>query len=129
MSYEGEEEHLCKNGHRWAMPCQYSFGEIDTQCPYCPEVSAWSNSIDHTNGESFGEIPEEEWKKLEISGGCICTCSCGNVHTKEEPRYRIPTEAELKKMRHFWNSETDQYSLVEEYCVGNEVNWEEAKLL
>lgn len=48
MSYEGFVEHLCKNGHYWAVDC---YDEQSAKvCKKCKEPSLWRHAVDQTNG-------------------------------------------------------------------------------
>lgn len=108
MSYEGDEEHLCENGHRWTIPCQYS-DDLTPACPVCKAPSAWVHGIDHTNSDSTGIIPEPLWDPLTIEAETQKTCEhCGE--TKRTPaRYRQPTRDELKAMEHTWDWRSEKY--------------------
>lgn len=100
MSYEGYEEHLCKNGHRFSIPCQYAFGDMEeVKCQFCNEHSVWFNAVDQTNCDEYGAIQEADWEKFLIEPTKTETCSSCN-HTKviSEARYRIPTKEELKNI-------------------------------
>lgn len=104
MSYEGREEHLCKNGHRWEIPCHYVFAEAPADlCPVCSEPSVWYNAIDDTNCDAVGTIPDEEWAKLLITPERRETCNLGHSHIMEHAQYRQPTQEELEGMRHCWD--------------------------
>lgn len=52
MSYEGHEQHICKNGHQFDTDCH----DEDSVCFVCLAPSAWYNAVDDTNGESAGII-------------------------------------------------------------------------
>lgn len=103
MSYEGSEEHLCENGHRWTIDCRYAFEESAPPCPTCQAPSVWIHHIDDTNCDSVGYIPEEEWAKLCTHQGVVVVCDHGFPHIKEPARYRVPTEEELRAMEHYWD--------------------------
>lgn len=102
MSYEGREEHLCKNGHRWMIDCRYAWiDEEPVKCPAvgCTESSVWCHAIDDTNCDAVGFIPEEEWKKMLIEPAKVEECDkCHHVKVVAEERYRIPTKAQLWAM-------------------------------
>lgn len=97
MSFEGYIEFLCENGHR------FSIDALDTserKCDWCgalpalkPDGKVWCNLVDNTNCYSEGEIPDVAWKQFLIDPG----------DDKTEPRYRMPTEEEHKKMQAYWN--------------------------
>lgn len=108
MSYEGTEEYLCKKGHLWAGPCTYG-NEDAYPCPTCGTPPVWMHSIDDTNCDAVGHIPDEEWDKLLISPQVRETCNLGHSHVKEEARYRQPTGEELKEMQHYWDSAKNAY--------------------
>jgi hypothetical protein len=97
MSYEGYTDHLCENGHHWQIDAQAHY----VICPYCSKDSVWQNEVDETNCDSVGIIMAEGWKSLCISEKKIETCGhCNHSRTMEPARYRIPSEEELKKLRH-----------------------------
>ena len=116
MSYEGFEQHLCKNGHYYC--CEPSGYYCDTtNCPDCGEESAFCNSVDQTNGPSQGElIFPNDFEQLKIKGAVIETCiHCGHTKVISQNVYRIPTKEEMEPYRHYydecgsWNPETGRY--------------------
>lgn len=105
MSYEGYDEHLCKNGHRFTTDpfwCGPGYEEKPI-CPIagCGKESVWHNSVDETNGPSQGKITEKGWDTLLIADDKkVYTCShCGHAKLVGHAKYRIPTEEELKQLR------------------------------
>jgi hypothetical protein len=99
MSYEGYEEALCKNGHR------YFFGafEENARCPYCGADCAWSNSVDTTNCNKDGKLSEKGWNYLLISLEEIQTCNLGHKHVTKEAVYRIPKHREMDSFRTYYD--------------------------
>jgi hypothetical protein len=86
MSYEGHYQALCKNGHPTTFPVLYSgFGEQEEQeswrCPawingvVCGAKVEWLNSVDDTNGESYGHH-----KMIEIAPEEIRKCNFDHPH-------------------------------------------------
>lgn len=106
MSYEGYVEHLCANGHLWVEPELY---EDEALCPHCEEPSAWGNSVDDTNCESFGTIRPEGWETLKVTPEVEAVCNLGHRHTLTPARYRVPTEVELEELRHYWDSTSQSW--------------------
>jgi hypothetical protein len=105
VSYEGREEHLCGNGHRWTIGCTYMSSEV-VNCPHCQTPSVWAHGIDDTNCDSVGEIPDTEWAKFQLTSDVYVTCDHGFPHLKEAATYRIPTEDELRNAEHYWDGQT-----------------------
>jgi len=101
MSYEGHEQHLCKNGHLWVEP--YSYGDPIDPCLVCKEPSVWCNSVSDTNCDSFGEILS--WVTLILTPEVVETCNLGHRHIMQPATYRQPNEAELEALRHYWDGE------------------------
>jgi hypothetical protein len=110
MSYVGYEQHLCKSGHLFAQDSEYFPGEVDApNCPYCGEPSVFFNSVDNTNGEEWGLIPEEEWKGLQITEEVRKICNLGHEHVIAKATYRIPTKEMRLRMRHFYDPESGDF--------------------
>lgn len=80
MSYEGYEQHICKNGHLFHNYDIYQFKGEEVRC-YCGAESAWCNAVDDTNCYQEGFIPEDLFRSFSYSV------------------LAIPTEKELKKMQ------------------------------
>ena len=106
MSYEGYEQHLCKNGHRFFCDC---FEEVGV-CPVCEVESIWSNPVDETNCESYGIIPEWEWKKLLIKDAVVETCNLGHHHITSEAIYKVPEDSnKIRYYRHVDSSSNQDF--------------------
>lgn len=58
MSYEGYEQHICANGHLFYNYDIYYFERPTIVC-HCGADSVWQNSVDDTNCDANGYIPEE----------------------------------------------------------------------
>ena len=116
MSYEGYEQHLCKNGHRFDIDAYwFGYDQIPT-CDICGELSVFCNSIDDTNGEEYGIILEDGWKTLLIEKEKTETCSqCQHTEVIEPAKYRVPTEEQLKKIRHYRPDWDGEYKVLEEW--------------
>jgi hypothetical protein len=56
MSYEGYVEHLCPDGHYWAVDAYME--STPERCPRCGKSSAWSHDVDETNGVQYDESGE-----------------------------------------------------------------------
>lgn len=107
MSYEGREEYLCAKGHLWVGPCLY--GNEPLTCHVCDTPPVWMHSIDDTNCDAVGFIPDEEWDKLLLTPEVRKTCDLGHSHTVEEATYRQPTTEELRAMEHYWDGRKNAY--------------------
>jgi hypothetical protein len=95
MSYEGYEQCICANGHRFDVDVHYN----DWPCE-CGENAVWSNSVDTTNCDSYGIIADESWNLFLIEEEKRETCPCCQ-HTKiiSHARYRVPTNEEAQRLR------------------------------
>lgn len=102
MSYEGREEHICGNGHRFMTPCSYG-GSLLPKCPYCEQRSVWSHNIDDTNGDEVGFVPEEEWKQFEVTPEETAVCNLGHRHVTKAATYLVPSVSQLRQMEHRWD--------------------------
>lgn len=98
MSYEGRIEFLCETGHRWTQDA-YDEGR---ECPNCKGAVVWSNDIDDTNGDCFGEIPDDVWANYELTPDQYDYCNLGHRHLVSEVTYRVPTPEEQVQMRTHW---------------------------
>jgi hypothetical protein len=102
MSYEGILQLLCTNGHYWTI----NFREEDLviKCPICSEPVVFRNSVDNTNGDSWGMILMEHFLKTpEVKQ----TCNLGHEHVVQAATYQIPTREERNQFRCYidWKSE------------------------
>lgn len=114
MSYEGYEQHICKNGHRFDKNCDYGNGPKPV-CSFCNAESVFCNCVDETNCEAHGLIPDSEWEKMVIQPEVTQTCpTCSHCKTVTPTIYRVPSEEELKMMRHY-RSPSKDYALVPMY--------------
>lgn len=98
MSYEGHTQGLCRNGHPTSFPCYYDIDyeqsqmrnwrcEARTNNVVCGEPLGETNSVDDTNGESYGER-----LLVEISPAEVHTCDLGHQHDWTSARYRFSEE-------------------------------------
>jgi len=101
MSYEGFEQHVCKNGHRYDIPVMY-YGDSDN-CHVCGAESAWFNGVDDTNGESYGKVPDDVWiQQFILTEEEWGTCNMGHRHMAKAATFRIPSVHEHATSRHWW---------------------------
>lgn len=100
MSYEGYEQHICANGHRYDGMWN-PVAALRDQCP-CGAKSAWHNNVDQTRGEEYGYIPPEEFAKLLIAEAGDVTFRIPKF--RELHRYWRPLEknGELTKLYRYW---------------------------
>jgi len=101
MSYEGHEQHLCRRGHLWEIPC--SFEDAIERCPHCGAESRWRNDVDDTNGDASGTILPEGWASLRLTNEQTEVCNLGHRHLIKPSTYRVPSEDELFVLRHYWD--------------------------
>jgi hypothetical protein len=59
MSYEGHIQNICKNGHLFE--CDSYIPK--TTCPVCLASIAWSNEVDDTNGEEYGHVDLDPFRR------------------------------------------------------------------
>lgn len=103
MSYEGYNQHICKNGHYYTRddigcwededPCDDAW-----HAKPCGERPVWSNAVDDTNCDSYGEI---DMIPFLVSVRISEVCNLGHKHTVEDPRYRVPTDDETATARSY----------------------------
>lgn len=89
MSYEGYEQHICEIGHLFN-------GDVyqdNTTCPVCDCMSVFHNSVDDTNGYSYGIIPDWELQKLILTKQEVQVCNLGHSHITKEATYSVPKDA------------------------------------
>jgi hypothetical protein len=97
MSYEGFEQCICTDGHRFDHPCTY--GNDDYVC-HCGKLAAWMNAVDQTNNAGDGIIPDEAFEQLLLTPEVVVTCvTCQHAAVTQEATYRAPTQEELRAMR------------------------------
>lgn len=107
MSFEGFEQHICASGHLYEVECAYMFGDDPDGCLLCGQHSVWRNIVDNTNGNAVGFIPDHQFTVLTPRVTEICNLR--HEHTMAEPTYKVPTEAETAKMRHYWDDVKGMY--------------------
>ena len=103
MSYEGYEQHICKKGHRFDADSSGMF-EVEGVC-HCGAASAFCNSVDDTNCESWGIILDKDWDRLKLTDAVTEKCpTCEHVKVIEQATYRVPTKEEHEDMRCYFCS-------------------------
>lgn len=103
MSYEGYEQHICKNGHYYECDAYYFVG--DEYCK-CGAPSAWSNSVDQTNGQPQGKISLYALHAhFLLTDEVVETCNLGHQHTTSEAVFRIPTREETDPLRQYYDED------------------------
>ena len=110
MSYEGYEQHICTNGHRFEVDA-YDFEDDEPKC-WCQADSVFCNCVDDTNAENYGVILPEAWGTLELTPEAVQTCNLGYQHITEQATYRVPTKDELLGLRSYWNCEDRKHYLL-----------------
>lgn len=108
MSYEGYTQNLCENGHRFDVDVHARYGK-EPLCPICGRRAAWSNSVDETNCEAAGFIPEEEWDHFLHTREETEVCNLGHTHIVKHATYLIPTEEQAAPLRTYiarWEGDT-----------------------
>lgn len=97
MSYEGYDQVLCSNGHLSCLDAYETFMcEEDWRC-HCGAPIAFTNSVDETNGDSFGFMDMGEFvSEPAVFEECPC---CKHSRMVSYPVYRIPTEKERQGAR------------------------------
>jgi len=111
MSYEGYEQCICEKGHYFENSNVYQW-DVAEGCD-CGAPTVFTNAVDETNGEAYGEIPFEEMRKLKLADAMVETCPCcGSAKTLHPPRYRVPTAEELKNIRYYRASNGELLKIV-----------------
>jgi hypothetical protein len=84
MSFEGYYQQLCRLGHLTHRDCY----DAQLPCEDCGDLIMWEALVDDTNCDSYGLIVPKDWDAHFLS----------EAPTLEdaEPRYRPPTQEELK---------------------------------
>lgn len=101
MSYEGYNQFICKNGHRF--DAHENYGSQRDRCDVCQAEPAWCNSVDDTNCESDGVILD--FSSFVIEPEQKETCNLGHAHVIKHARYRVPSKEEAQALRHYWDGE------------------------
>jgi hypothetical protein len=105
MSYEGYEQHICKNGHYFERDVSPNdmWGSDDAVCSFCAATSAWENSVDTTNGGEDGKIPFEVLEqKFLISRAENKVCpTCNHSEQVSKDVFRIPTNDETDPLKEY----------------------------
>ena len=85
MSWEGDYQQLCKNGHYTGKSAEYQ--EPDEKCSVCGEKIVWVNIVDTTNGSFDDEGNRiDGYIKLEEKERKVCD----HCKTVLEVIYKIP---------------------------------------
>ena len=97
MSYEGSLQRLCRIGH-YSNVSVYDDGP--EQCD-CGAGFVWTNSVDETNGDHVGVIPEEDLGRMFGTGR---SDEYGDI-------YRIPVGEEASPLRCYmeYDSKTGKF--------------------
>lgn len=95
MSYEGYTQNLCQHGHYFEEPENYGSGEPEL-CDICKGPPVWTNPVDDTNCDSYGEIQMSEFL---LKPAVLKECDLKHLHEVEPSIYRIPTARETKAAR------------------------------
>ena len=99
MSYEGRIQVICQNGHYGVREASYNLDDEEAPC-HCGAELAWTNAVDDTNCEAWGEIPEAILQKeFMVSDEVVETCNLGHKHITKERVYRIPSGEETSALR------------------------------
>lgn len=107
MSYEGYVQNICKNGHYFSSSDSWG-SEHDETCE-CGSAAAWKNSVDDTNGQSYGEIPDGILRKFYMrTDDVVKVCDLGHRHVVQERTFRIPGE-EAQDLRHLRPDSNDDW--------------------
>lgn len=108
MSYEGYEQHICKNGHLFG---RGAFEESAPKCS-CGAESVFCNCVDDTNFDEVGYIDFEPFKLAEA---VTETCEhCGHTRVVSETTYRVPTKKEVRASQTYLADDGNRYLLYPE---------------
>lgn len=94
MSYEGYVQIMCADGHYWTEDDP----QEHPQCAECGKPSVWTNGVDETNCESYGEI---DVSAFLVEKAALTECNLGHLHQTKSAVYRIPTIEETMKARSY----------------------------
>jgi hypothetical protein len=124
MSYEGYEQHICENGHRFNTEAGYAYFGDDNPpaCPYCGAKSVFCNCVDQTNCEDMGVILNDGWRKFEVFPMVIHECCECNSRRISPPIYRIPTRKEAEKIQMYWDYVKQKHFPIADYAENWELN-------
>ncbi len=100
MSYEGYVQHICTHGHRYDKDVY----EPEQTC-HCGSPSAWHNSVDLTNGDSYGRISSQEFERFLREPAVVETCNLGCQHITKEATYNIPYHSVVRQY-HDWRTDS-----------------------
>ena len=122
MSYEGHIQALCENGHYNSY--DESYEDESPACSVCGAPIVWTNSVDDTNNDAFGEVlmkqleihPEEYTITKEVVDGRSV------VITRRIPAvYRIPNKDETDELRTFLSEDNKRRYINSGKCTFDEV--------
>ena len=120
MSYEGYVQRICEAGH-----LSRADAYDDPSTCFCGHKVVFRNSVDQTNGDDMGIIPAFELQKLLLSREERTACpTCGACKVTQQALYRVPSEGELKFMRHYREHDGVLHPLVT-LSIPGEVTFEE----
>lgn len=107
MSYEGYTQNLCENGHRFDGG-DWLHSSKEPLCPICKRKVVWINSVDQTNFEDVGFIPDEEWERFLHTPEETQVCNLGHTHIVKHATYLVPTEEQVAHLRTYiaWEGDT-----------------------
>lgn len=98
MSYEGYEQHVCQNGHRFDTWCSFMFDDDEHEkCPDCGANSVYINAVDDTNCDQCGHI--EDWSSLLLTATEVQVCNLGHTHVTKNATYKVPSDEEAAALR------------------------------
>lgn len=115
MSFEGHEQCICANGHYFETDIYYSGGtDGGSLCDHCGAKAAVSVTADETNGtlESDSEYYPGQVEYDDLKASFLIkdeveeTCNLGHVHLISPAVFRIPSQEEIDKLRH-WEKEEE----------------------
>lgn len=79
MSYEGYEQCICANGHYFTVNA-LSVVDYNPKCYSCNAKAVWTNSVDQTQGDEYGYIPQECFI-IDIDGKYIIPTNTADLRT------------------------------------------------
>ncbi len=109
MSYEGYTQNICEKGHLTTtedLPWQ---SDDSVTCEICQSEIVFRNSVDDTNCDSVGVIPDHHLNRLLLSDDVTKVCDLGHTHVIEHRAYRVPTSTELREMQSYWDNSNQKY--------------------
>lgn len=117
MSYEGNVQLICENGHLTIEDTyHHDMTETNPECSVCKGKILWENQVDETNGEAVGLILMNDMNKyFKIQEEEFFNCpTCKHTHMTQPNLYRIPSKEETANLRTITDYETNKITYLKD---------------